>query len=458
MWRGDPEPPAELAAGETLACGVSHYELVDGGWKQGYYAFRRYMSSLGKRFPETYNPPVHWNELYNLSWSLGDGSSRYTLKQLYREAEIAADMGCEALYLDPGRDTVEGSTIWDERHFGIGLKEFVQTIRERYGLSVSLHLMSHTNSKEEYPGMYRKDEGGNLVRCWNGAKVCMQSDWKREKTARVLKLAEAGVAFFMFDFQEYHPACHDRSHGHEVPLKRQRHAEGINEVIRNVKEAYPGIYIEAHDRITTGLQDYHPLYYQYSPPHSFDENWGFEYMWDSYLDLISGKAISLYEYNLAYEIPLYLHINIGQKSGLMEGGQSVGPDNSNMLAFWWYASTVRHLGIGGVSDPDSEPYKRLKSAMATYMQLQEYYKRGTFFGIDEMTHVHALANRNRAVLNFFNLSGEPIRRQVRLTPEEAGLHSIQAIRGVTGVRKVKNEVSFEIELMPLCPSLATVNF
>jgi hypothetical protein len=468
-WRGDPESSAEIAAGATTAFGVSRYDLVEGGWKEGYYAFRSYLGSKGKKFPESYNPPVHWNELYNLSWRLGDGSTRYKLDQLFREAEIAADMGCESLYLDPGWDTIEGSTVWDERALGITLKDFVTTVREKYGIAVSLHLMSHTNSKTEYAGMYRKDPDGNLVPVWNGAKVCMQSEWKREKTKRVLKLAEAGVAFFMFDFQEAGPACWDRSHGHEVPLKRQSHAEGINEVIRNVKKDYPGIYIEAHDRVTTGLQDYHQLYYQYEPPTSFDENWGFEYMWDSYLDLICGKAVSLYEYNLACEIPLYLHINIGQKSGLLDGGQSVGPDTTRMLAFWWYASTVRHLGIGGVSDPASPLYKKLKAAMKTYMKLQDFFKRGTFFGIDEMAHVHTLSEKDAAVMSFFNLTGTTVRRQIRVTPAEIGLQSIRSVSGVGGaggashggvgpLKKGKAGASFEIELKPLSPALAKVNF
>jgi hypothetical protein len=294
VWRGDPESAQELNPGETVQFGISRYELIEGGWKEGYYAFREFLGSHGKKFPDTYDPPVHWNELYNLSWRLGDGSTRYTLGQLYREAEIAADMGCEALYLDPGWDTVEGSTIWDEKHLGIPLKDFVQTVKDRYGLKIALHLMSNTNSKEEYPGMYRRDEHGQIVTIWNGAKVCMQSKWKEEKTKRVLTLARQGVSFFMFDFQAFHPPCHDPMHGHEIPLKRQSHADGLDEVMRNVKREFPGIYIEAHDRVTSGLQDYHPLYYQYDPPYSFDENWGFEYMWDSYLDAISGKAISLY--------------------------------------------------------------------------------------------------------------------------------------------------------------------
>jgi hypothetical protein len=447
-----------LNPGETLRFGLSRYELIDGGWKQGYYAFREFLGSQGKKFPGSYDPPVHWNELYNLSWRLGDGSTRYTLEQLYREAEIAADIGCQSLYLDPGWDTIEGSTIWDEKHLGVTLKEFVRTVNERYGIKVSLHLMSHTNSKTEYTGMYRKDEHGQIVPIWNGAKVCMQSQWKKEKTRRVLNLARQGVAFLMFDFQEYFPPCYDPSHNHEVPLKRQSHAEGINEVIRNVKKEFPGIYIEAHDRVTTGLQDYHPLYFQYDPPYSFDSNWGFEYMWDSYLDLISGKAISLYEYNLAYEVPLYLHINIGQKSGLLEKGKSVGPDIDNMLAFWWYASTVRHLGIGGVSDPNCKLYKALKKAMKVYMSLQDFYKRGKFYGIDEMVHVHTLPEKNQAAINLFNLTGKKVTREIRINLTDVGLSSFRNLTGADNVKKTKGGFVLTSELKPLSPALVKVNF
>ncbi|MBN1686619.1 MAG: hypothetical protein JW852_08185 [Spirochaetales bacterium] len=458
QWRGDPELCRELHPGQTIEFGRSRYQLIEGGWKEGYYAFRDFLRSQGKRFPESYNPPVHWNELYNLSWTLGDGSTRYTLPELYREAEIAADIGCQALYLDPGWDPVEGSTIWDTDHFGITLGEFVRTVKERYGLEVSLHLMSHTNSKTEYEGMYRKNEQGNIVPVWNGAKVCMQSEWKKEKTRRVLDLARQGVSFFMFDFQEYTPPCYDPTHGHEVPLLRQSHAEGIDEVIRNVKREFPQVYIEAHDRITTGMQDYHPLYYQYDPPFSFDENWGFEYMWDSYLDLISGKAVSLYEYNLAYEIPLYLHINIGQKSGLLGKGKSVGPDNVNMLAFWWYASTVRHLGIGGVSDPGSKLYKALKEAMKVYLSLQDFYKRGTFYGIDEMAHVHTLPEKNQALINLFNLTGKDLTRRIEVKLRDIGLGSFNKLTGAETVASTKDGFTLRCRIQPMSPALVKVNF
>jgi hypothetical protein len=304
--------------------------------------------------------------------------------------------------------------------------------------------------------MYRKDAQGELVKIWSGAKVCTQSAWKQEKTRRLLTLARQGVCFFMFDFQAYYQPCHDPAHGHEIPLRRQSHADGLDEVMRNVKREFPTIYIEAHDRVTGGMQDYHQLYYRYDPLHSFDENWGFEYMWDSYLDLISGKALSLYEYNLACEVPLYLHINIGQKSGLLEQGRSVGPDSNGMLAFWWYASTVRHMGIGGVSDPASALYKALKKAMKTYMSLIDFYKRGTFYGIDEMTHVHTLPERNQAVVNLFNLAGKTVTRTVRVNLAEVGLQSFRNASGADA-RKSKGGFTFTVELKPLSQALVKVN-
>ena len=123
------------------------------------------------------------------------------------------------------------------------------------------------------------------------------------KTERLLTLAAAGVTFMMFDFVSYVPpempikrfeasgsACWAPDHGHEVPLTMQAYAEGILHVIQAVKRQYPNVLIEAHDRVTGGLQDFHPLYFQHGFPQAVDENWGFEYMWDSFTDLLAGQG------------------------------------------------------------------------------------------------------------------------------------------------------------------------
>ncbi|HDH07229.1 MAG TPA: hypothetical protein ENF87_02550 [Thermoproteales archaeon] len=79
--------------------------------------------------------------------------------------------------------------------------------------------------------------------------------------------------------------------------------------------------------------------------------------------LLSRRALSLYYINLAYEIPIYLHIDLRK-------------DNEDALMFWWYASTCRHLGVGGKHE-DPKVWNAHKEAMKLY---KKFYTRGTFTG------------------------------------------------------------------------------
>ncbi|MBI9108265.1 MAG: hypothetical protein JEZ04_16075 [Spirochaetales bacterium] len=115
--------------------------------------------------------------------------------------------------------------------------------------------------------------------------------------------------------------------------------------------------------------------YRGDPERSFDELWGCELMWNPLQDLLSGKALSLYEYNLSCPIPLYLHINSGC-------------DNSTMLQFWWYASTVRHLGIGGIADENTLEFSNLHSDLKLYKTLRKFLVYGIFYGIEPLVHLH----------------------------------------------------------------------
>jgi hypothetical protein len=167
-------------------------------------------------------------------------------------------------------------------------------------------------------------------------------------------------------------------------------------------------------------------------------------MWDPYYDLISGKALSLYEYNLAYDIPLYLHIHEGR-------------DSTTMLAFWWYASTCRHLGIGGVSDPDTPLYQALKSAVSTYRRLKRFFTRGEFVGIDQFTHVHALPDENGAVAVLFNLTSEPQLRDIELSAEALGLRAIATVAGAAMIGSDGPMATIKAEIPPLSPLLIEIN-
>ncbi len=121
---------------------------------------------------------------------------------------------------------------------------------------------------------------------------------------------------------------------------------------------------------------------------------------------LTCKAISLYYYNLAYAMPLYLHINLKN-------------DNENSLAFWWYASTCRHLGVGG--KPEEKLWEQHQKAMRTYLSLKRFYTQGAFYGLGETLHAHTLPDIRECVLNAFNLDPQPAQQKTRFRLADVGL-------------------------------------
>ena len=463
LYEGNPELATSLSPETSYSFGVTRYAIYQGDYKEGYYLYRSHLEEHGHKFKPDYDPPVHWNELYNLGWvSEKTGFfvkdvefEAYTLEQLYEEAEIARDIGAECLYLDPGWNIALGSSIWNKERFG-SLKKFSQNIHEKYGLKLALHLMMNFEGEDGPDEFYLRSKTGIKVVAdpyINLFSLCANNHWVEEKTRRVLELAKEGIDFFMFDFTDLatfmvdNIGCFSKDHGHEVPMLRNTHAENIFKVIQNVKKKFPHILIEAHTR---GVIPRHPLYYQHNLPHSFDENWGFECMWNSMHDLLSGRATQLFEYNLAYSIPLYLHINENS-------------DNENMLQFWWYASLARHLGIGGLKDRDSPKYKTLKDAMILYKQNKSFFTRGIFYGIDYNIHLHVSEIDKSGVITAYNLSSRVQKLDVQIDLMKYGLEvsSVVIYSGLnqkisSGKLNKKSETisQFEVEIPPLSPIIA----
>jgi len=439
---GFPEHAGELGPGQRLRFGTSTIAVYDGDWQAGYARYKDLLRDKGHVIPAGYDPQVHWNELYRLGWRCGSNAPLPELPELFAEAARAQAAGARTFYFDPGWDLFEGSSVWDRERLG-PVEEFIGRLRDEYGLALALHLMIHTKSAAEDPAIYRRRPDGEIdlwtdSTPYRGGFVCPAAPaWQRQKTERLLALAQAGTSFFMFDFVTYRP-CWSAGHGHTVPLTREEHAEGIMTVVRAVKTRFPGLTIEAHDRIGGGL----PLYYQHGPASAHDELWGFEYMWDPYTDLLSGRALSLYEYNLAYDIPLYLHINSGH-------------DSPAMLAFWWYASCCRHLGIGGLAE-DDEQWPRLVAAMRRYRALQPWFARGRFVGLDPVTHLHVLDADGGAVLTAFNLTASDVRRSVRLNVAELGVRGAPEVLGAPA-RVVDGALTVDLELPPLSPLVVEIN-
>lgn len=433
IYRGNPERGAWLRPGETHRFGVTRVTAFAGNWLQGFYTFRSEMEKRGQGVPEGFNPPVHWNELYdNKLWWLPDNEQDYpamrkkyyTLDSMKEEAAKAKAIGCEALYMDPGWDTNFGSKIWDEARL-TPYKSFTTMLATEYGLKSSLHTpLSGWCDPSSYPVEARRLDRFGKRATWNPAAgfsqavLCGASQQYVTVTADRLKtLAQGGAAFFMFDGTAYHEGCWDPNHGHQVPSLLEEHCQATCRLARMIHADFPNVLIEMHDPAIGGApMRACPIYYGYGrcpegegvcQALGFDEVWAFELMWKPMEDLTSGRSIALYYYNLAYSLPLYIHIDLRT-------------DNQNAVVFWWNASTCRHLGIGG-THPDPSVRQAQKEGMANYRRLKPYFAVGVFYGIDEQTHVHSDHEGKSAVMNCFNLDEHPVEREIRFEPARLGL-------------------------------------
>ena len=195
----------------------------------------------------------------------------------------------------------------------------------------------------------------------------------------------------MFDGNFWNGGCLNPDHGHPVPYTFEDHIRANVDLAARIHAKYPRVLIEMHDMIAGGNPVRHtPVYYTYGLPGSWDENWGYELMWDSMADIKALRCLSLYYYNLSCNVPFYLHVNLRG-------------DNTDAIVLWWYASTCRHLGIGGTAK-DPAVVAAQKAAMKRYRAAADLYKRGEFFGLSEEIHVHVLGNR--VAVNAFNLTDQ----------------------------------------------------
>ena len=424
IFQGDPEGGAILAPQASHQFGVTRVTAFEGGITEGYYTFRAEMEARGIGCPRGFNPPVHWNELYdNKLYSLPMGemdkpenrTKLYTLGDMKEAAGKARDIGCEALYLDPGWDTNFASKIWDEARLG-KLADFTAMLRRDYGLKLSLHtpLSGWGNPTTSSRNIDRMSRDGSRIEL----SLCGASrQYVDETLSRLQTLAQDGATFFMFDGTMINGECWDPHHGHPVPSRREDHVAATNLLAFLVHQHHPDVLMEMHDQILGGSSlRYVPTYYGYGerqlesssgPTRGFDTVWGFELMWSPMQDLVGGHSMALYYYNLAYSLPLYLHIDLRT-------------DNPQCLMFWWNASTCRHLGIGGThSDPAVR--KSQKEAMTAYRRLEPFFKTGKFYGLGETVHVHVHPTKSAAVMNVFNLESQPETRHIEFAPSQIGL-------------------------------------
>jgi len=428
MIMSEPAVLTRLRPGQTADMGLTRYETFEGGYREAMYGFRRFLDERGCRFPASYDPPVHWEQLYDMEGAWDHRAQQYTKAIIEREAQKGVDYSCEAIYLDPGWDTKFASFVWGDAWLG-PMEAFVKEMRDRYGLKVSLHTPLATwmsldipmgpPAIDTYPAAARllppppaPQEPGAKAAPRRLPAICLGSrQYLEAAEKRLLDLCAAGATFLMYDGNFWNGGCLDPDHGHPVPYTFEDHIRANVDLAARVHAKYPRVLIEMHDMISGGNPVRHtPLYYTYGLPGSWDENWGYELMWDSMADIKALRCLSLYYSNLSCNIPFYLHVNLRG-------------DNTDAIVLWWYASTCRHLGIGGTAK-DPAVVVAQKAAMKRYRAVEDLYKRGEFFGISEEIHVHALGNR--VAVNAFNLDDRvrTIEGSIRLA--ELGLDPARA--------------------------------
>ncbi|MCE5199138.1 hypothetical protein LLG39_09185 [bacterium] len=445
----EPTQVRHLQVGSTATFGTTRFHFYEGLWRRGAYMFREFMSTRGHGIPENYDPPIHWNELYDIGWHHNNKEAlakHYTLETMEHEAEKAREIGCDSLYLDPGWETCEGATIWDEERLG-KVDDFVRKIKEDYGLEVAFRTIGRSYC-DSYPGMYRRRADGSIgyYAPYDPKpfyETCIASEqYQQEKMARLKKLVDAGMNFIMLDEFDWRGPCYNPKHGHPIPTTPDMHARAVMDLARKLHETHPELLIEVHDPIWSWGPRYLPVYYLHDS-NSFNEAWAFEFMWNPLEDLLSGKALSLMYYNLAYEVPLYLHMNMDY-------------DNDNCLAFWWYASTVRHIGIGGKKGNDKR-FQAYKEALSEYKSMKNLYTRGRFYATDELTHIHVIPEEGQCVVNAFNLTDTHTSRKVEVRLGDFGLVEDINVDG-TRAEIVGTKVVLDLDIPPFSPKIVKISF
>lgn len=435
----EPSIAHSLAPGQQITFGTTSYEPFEGSLAEGFSVYRDYLDANGHKFPEDYDPPIIWNELYDIGWYHSDAEqlkNHYTRKAILEEAGKARELGCEMLYLDPGWEVAEGTTLWDSTRLG-SVSSFIKTLKDDYSLDLGYRTVLHSN-KDYWPDKYLiknadyepvPENDVTNIEGWRRKYIlCLVNpEFKDIKLERILRISQQGVRFMMFDEMNWFGTCVDTSHNHAIPVTPLDHIMAVYGLCKEVREQCPGLIVEAHDPVWPWWSAiYAPTYFQqgFGDKGSYDENWGFEYMWNCINDLKSGKALALYYYNLACNIPLYLHI-------------AMAADNDNCIFFWWAASTIRHLGVGGKYGLDDQPpgydpekrFNAYREQMGIYKQLKPYFVRGEFHGLAENIHLHTLPGIDGGVITAFNLTEEQQQLEFTIPSEMLGTSEQMNVKG-----------------------------
>jgi len=444
-----PSAVTRINPGDSIDFGIMRYQSIPGSYNEAAYTYRAMLDEKGCHFPIGFNPPIHWEQLYDMEGAWNNRIKNYTKTIIEKEAAKGIEYSCEALYLDPGWDTKFGTFLWGGDWLG-PRKKFIDEMQSEYGLKVSLH-----TPMPPWSAIKGYEMGPSCVSDWpaasrriappetlsdtmrRGPEICMGSiQFLDEAEKRLLANCENGVSYLMYDGTGWNGPCSDSTHGHPVPYLQEDHIRNCIDLVQRIHKKYPDVIIELHDMLDGGnTRRMTPVYYKYGLPLSYDENWGFELMWNPMEDIKAGRGLAMYYYNLACNVPLYLHIDLRK-------------DNEHCVMLWWFASTARHLGIGG-THKDAKVVEAQKAAMKYYREFDRFFKRGDFYGITEEIHLHVLPGEKSFVVNVFNLSDNPRTITGKFDLKNAGLDKSLDYMASKPWAKINNGIlEVSLEMLP----------
>ena len=441
MLRGPvPDSPRRHAS-----FGVSRVTAFAGDMTQGFYAFRAEMDSRGNgRASELQSAGALERALRQQALvaetdggqdNPGQPQKDTTPSTIMKEAAKAKAIGCEALYCDPGWDTNFASKIWDDRATGHAAR-FRRDAEERLRpQALAPHAAFRLVQPEQLSaGMFPHAPGTATA---TGIALRRVEAVRRGDGEAPQCPGRRGRRYFMFDGTGYNAEgpCWDPAHGHPLPLTmrgaRRRHQ--LCSRARSTK-TIPHVSIEMHDQVMGGAPyRYVPLYYGY------------------------GKnALGASPRSASTRLGLRNDVGPdGQPRRRRDASRSItttsptrcrstftsicATDNENALVFWWNASTVRYLGIGGTHTNPKLTMSHV-AAMKTYMRLKPFFTAGTFYGISETVHVHRHPTDNAAVMNCFAI-GNADTLKFQFDPTKVGLKADKQYK-FTGDDFVKNGESY----------------
>lgn len=369
-----------INAGGARDWGVTRYFPCRGSLEDALPRYRAFMAHFGIKIPANYSPPID----YCVSPKSGERQDKVSLMQ---ELQHAAESGCTLIHLGQDWEDRPGSGKWDATRLG-KLSDFVTAASARH-LRVGLPVGFNPVAPSVTPHSSHGDTSVNMLphtplNASSETQICQAADdWQTEKITRLKRVAKAGIGFFNFDFSESTVPCCDQEHGHTVPLPPWEHSLGVAQQQLALKQSCPSAIIASDNSLRPG-PGYWPIY---GFAESHDEHSGFDFMPDPFADFVSGHLFHLYYLNLGYDKPLRLCIDLRN-------------DSTRRVAFWYVASTARHLGISNYAGLDDGQKSDVRLAVQTYRNHQEFFALGRFSGPDPLTHIHLLPGKGAMVLKF----------------------------------------------------------